>query len=149
MQPSDAILNAIATLLAHDTATLANATANHVHLAKAPFTPAPGFDVTTFVEADFIGYAILSPTAGNQLEFLDPVTLLRTIELAAPVGGWHFQTTGITNLPQTIYGWWVTNAADTALYAMGLLGTPVALQASGQGFDLPLLRFAFLNNSPQ
>jgi hypothetical protein len=147
--PSQVLQNIIATLLAHDTGSLANATAMHVHLAKAPFTPSPVLDVTGLVEADFAGYAIIDPTAGNQLEYYDPITGLVTVELATPVGGWHFQTTGTGQLPQTIYGWYVTDHTDAILYGSGLLATPVPLTASGQGLDLPPLTFAFLNNSPQ
>jgi hypothetical protein len=148
MIPSNVILDAIASLLANDATTLANMTALHVHLAQAPFTPTPALDPTTLVEANFGGYAVLDPTAGAQSVFLDPVTGLRTVELKSPIGGWHFQTTGTTNLPQTIYGWYVTDHTDAVLYGSGLLSTPVPLTAVGQGFDLPSLSFAFSNNSP-
>ncbi len=148
MQPSNVILDEIATLLAHDATTLANMTALHVHLAKAAFTPTPGLDPTTLNEADFMGYTVLSPTAGNQLEYVNPGSGLRTIELSPPIGGWHYQTTGTPNLPQTIFGWWVTDHTDAILYGSGLLATAIPLSASGQGIDLPSLTFAFANKSP-
>ena len=149
MIPSSVLAKAIATLLAHDATTLANMTAMHVHLAKQAFTPSRGLDVTTLVEATFSGYTALQPTAGNQLEYNDPLTALETVELIPPAGGWHFQTTGTTDLPQTIYGWYLTDHTDAVLYGSGLLATPIPLTISGQGFDLPALIFAFLNNSPQ
>jgi hypothetical protein len=148
MTPSEALQLQIATLLAGDTTTLANATALHVHLAKAAFTPSPALDPATLVEADFAGYAALDPTAGAQSVYQDPVSGLYTVEMKAPIGGWHFQTTGAGNLPQTIYGWWLTDHTDAVLYGSGLLDTPVPLTISGQGFDLPVLTFAFSNNSP-
>jgi len=149
MTPSTALQLQIATLIADDTTTLGSATALKVHLAKAPFTPAPNLDPTTLVPADFTGYAALSPPSGSQLVYQDPITGLFTVELKEPAGGWHFQTTAITNLPQNIYGWWVTDNTSATLYGSGLLDTPVPLTASGQGFDLPTLTYAFLNQSPQ
>src|SRR5713226_9047204 len=115
MVPSNAILDRIAVLLADDTTTLAAVLALKVHLAIAPFTPSRDLDVTTLTEAT------ITPTAGNQLEYVDPVTGLRTVELTPPIGGWHFQTTGTANLPQTVYGWYVTNNAGTILYGSGLV----------------------------
>jgi hypothetical protein len=147
--PTSVLQNIIATLLAHDTGSLANATALHVHLAKNAFVPSPDLPLATLVEADFGGYAVIDPTAGNQLVYLNPVTNLITVELSQPVGGWHFQTTSTSNLPQTIYGWYVTDHTDAVLYGSGLLDVPIPLTVSGQGFDLPSLVFAFLNNSPQ
>lgn len=148
MTPSAALQLQIATLIAHDTTTLANATALHIHLAIAAFVPTPQLDPTTLVEATFAGYAPIDPTAGNQLVYTDPVSGLITVELAAPAGGWHFQTTGTSNLPQTVYGWWVTDHTDAVLYGSGLLDTPVPLTLSGQGFDIPNPKFAFAANSP-
>ncbi len=148
MIPSTVLQLAETALLAADTATLAAATALHVHLAKAAFVPTPGLDPATLVEADFVGYAAIAIVTGAQLHFIDPVTGLRTIELKEPAGGLHFATTGITNLPQTIFGWWVTDDTDVVLYGSGLLPVPIPLAISGQGFDLPPMRFAFLNNSP-
>jgi hypothetical protein len=149
MTPSRVLQLDIATLLAHDTATLAAVAAMNVHLAKAAFTPSPTLDPLTLTEADFAGYAAISPPAGNQLVYQDPVTGLYTVELKAPLGGYHFQTTGLGQLPQTIFGWWVTDNANAVLYGSGLLPTPIPLSIVGQGFDLPSLVFALLNNSPQ
>jgi hypothetical protein len=148
MAPTQVLQQAIATLLAHDTATLAAALALKIHLSKTAFVPGPGLTVASFTEADFNGYAALSPTAGNQLVYSDPITGLLTVELVPPAGDWHFQTTGILNLPQTIFGWYVTDNASAVLYGSGLLTPGVPLTAAGQGFDLPSLKFAFLNSSP-
>jgi hypothetical protein len=148
MQPSQSILNQIATLLAGDTTTLANAAALKIHLAKANFTPSPALLLAGLTEADFVGYAALAAGIGAQLNYVDPVTGLVTIEIKPPAGGWHFSVTGITNLPETIYGWYVTDNGTTVLYGSARLVTPIPLTASGQGFDIDLPKFAFLTNSP-
>jgi hypothetical protein len=148
MIPSKTLQTQIATLIAGDATTLGSSTAMHVHLAKAAFTPSPNLDPATLTEADFAGYAAIDPTTGTQLIYQDPVTGLITVEIKEPVGGWHFQTTGTGQLPQTIYGWYLTDSTDAVLYGSGLLDTPVPLAISGQGFNLPTLTFAFANNSP-
>lgn len=148
MTPSAALQLQIGTLLAGDTTTLASATALHVHTAKQPFTPSPALDVTTLVESDFGGYAPIDPATGVQLVYLDAVTGLITVEMKPPAGGWHFLTTSSSNLPQNVYGWYLTDSTDAILYGSGLLAPPVGLTASGQGFDLPSMTFAFPANSP-
>lgn len=148
MIASVALQQAIADLIAADTATLAAVLGTRVKLAKAAFTPSRTLDVATLTEADFTGYTAKTPTAGVQNVYVDPVTGLITVGLVAPVGGWNFETTGVGNLPQTIYGWYVTNSAGTVLYGSGLLTTPIPLTASGQGFEIPPPIFAFSNNSP-
>ena len=148
MQPTTIIQKQIAILLAGDTTTLAAAGGLVVHLAKQAFTPSTTLDPTTLVSADFDGYTALLPTPGPQIEYWDPVSGLYTVEIKEPAGGWHYQCTGPGNLPQTIYGWFVTDSTNTKLYGSGLLDTPVPMTGAGQGLNLPTLQFAFSNNSP-
>lgn len=148
MQPTNVLLDAIPTLLAADTNTLAAVLALKVHLSKANFTPSASLTVTSFTEADFDGYAAKTPTAGTQLFYVDPVSGLRIVELVSPAGNYHFETTGVTNLPQTIFGYYVTDNASAILYGCGLLATPVPLTAINQGLDLPAMQFRFQANSP-
>jgi hypothetical protein len=149
MTPSATLQSDIATLLAHDTGTLAAATAVNIHLAQNPFVPSPSLALASLTEANFTGYAALAGTSGNQNVYQDPLSGLQTVELIPPAGGWHFATTGVSNLPQTIYGWYVTDHLNAVLYGSGLLATPIPLSISGQAFDLPSLLFQFLNTSPQ
>jgi len=149
MTPSNAILDAIANLFANDPATIAPvALAVHVHLAKAAFTPTPSLDIASLVEASFDGGSPLSAGVGPQQEFLDPASGQRIVQLLEPSGGWHWVTTGITDLPQTIFGWYATDNTDAVLYGSGLLAIPVVLNAIGQGIDIPQIRYTFLNGSP-
>jgi len=148
MIPTSALQLQIATLLATDTTTLAEATFVNLHLAKAAFTPSPGLTLGALTEADFVGYAAKPVSTATQLVYVDPLTGLITIELVSPAGGWTWHTTGTTNLPQTIYGTFLTDHANALLWGSGLLPSPITLTASGQGIALGAQTFAFSNNSP-
>jgi len=145
MQPTQLIINSLASLLAADTANLAAAAVKNVHLVKAPFTPSPTTDWTTMTadEADFDGYAVKTAAAGAQQSFTDPLTGERVTQLIEPAGGWHWETTGVTNLPQTIYGWVVTDDADTDTFGSGNFETPIELTAADQAVDIAELNFRF------
>jgi len=147
MTPTDVLLGAVRTRLAQDTATLAAATALHVHLIKEPFTEGPTIDFTTMDEADFTGSTALGAGTGNQQEFVDPDTRERVIQLKEPAGGWHWVTTDAVNLPQTIYGYVVTDTADTVTYGSKRFDSPVALIASGDGVDIGNVRFNMLSDA--
>jgi hypothetical protein len=140
-------LDAIVNLLAGDTGSLAAVAAMHVHLAKANFTPGPDLTVGDLTEADFTGSAALDAGTGTQQVFVDPVTGQRTIQILEPAGGWHWDCSGGT-LPQTIFGYYLTDNADAVLYAATRLTTPITLTAAGQAVDIPYLRFVFSNTSP-
>lgn len=149
MQPTNVILDAIANLLAADPTTLAPvANALHVHLAIAAFTPGPTLSVGDFTEATFTGGAALPAGVGACQEFTDPVTGQRIVQLNEPAGGWHWHCTAGTGLPQTVYGYYVTDHADAVLYGCARLPANVTITASGQGLDVDQVRFTFLNTSP-
>lgn len=145
MQPMNNILDALMNRLASDVATLAAATANKVALAQNSFTPSPARVLADFTVANFTGYAALSAGTGTQQTFVDAASGLRTIQLLEPAGGWHWQTTGTANLPQTIYGYFVTDNAAAVLYGCALLQAPVTLTASGQAVDTGNIRLTFAN----
>lgn len=144
MQPTSVILSALQTLLAEDVTTLANATALHVHLIKAPFTPGDNTDFTTLTEADFTGHTALHAGTGNQQMFRDPVTGELVVQMLEPAGGWHWVTGDTVNLPQTIYGYVLTDHTDLITYASSLLPTPVLLQAAGDGVNVDQVKFNFV-----
>lgn len=146
--PTNTLLDRMAVLLAQDTTTLAPAALNvKVHLAQNSFTPAAGLALASFTEANFTGYAALNAGTGNQQEFQDPATANRIIQLLEPAGGWHWASTGTANLPQTIYGYYITDNATTVLYGSALLPSAVTITGSGQGLDIPQVRFALLPTS--
>lgn len=127
----------MAKLLAADTATLAPAAlANHVTLLKAPIAPGEGVTIADLTFADFDGSTPIDVTVGAQAEGLDPATSDAIITMSPPVGGFRWETTGVTNLPQTIYGYAMLNSTDGKLWATEALATPITLTASNQVIDL-------------
>jgi len=146
MQPTNTILLSLAELVAGDVANLAAAAVKHVHLIKDPWTPANDTDFTTLVAADFDGYTELNAAAGAQQAFTDPLTGERIVQLIEPLGGWHWEVSGVTNLPQTIYGYAVTDLADTDTFGSALLDTPITLLGVGEAVDLPNVRLTFVNS---
>jgi len=146
MQPTQAIVNSLASLLAADVAFMAAAAVKNVHLVKAPFTPDLTTDWTAMTadEADFDGYAVKTAAAGAQQSFTNPITNERVAQFIEPAGGWHWETTGVTNLPQTIYGFVVTDLADAVTLGSALLDEPVELTAADQAIDVDQLRFTFV-----
>jgi hypothetical protein len=146
LTPSNVILDRLAELLANDTTTLAPAAlAVHVHLANNAFTPGPTLTVADFVEATFDGYAPLDAEVGPQQDFFDPATGNRVVQLVEPLAGWHWVTTGVTDLPQDITGYYVTDNTDAVLYGCFRFGANVPLTASGQSVDIGNVRFSFLD----
>jgi hypothetical protein len=142
MVPGQTLLNRLGALLSADTSSIAPA-ANppKVHLAMANFTPSPALTLGNLTEATFQGYAAILAQVGAQQLFVDPATGFQTVQLVPPLGGWHFCTTGLTGLPQTIFGWFVSDNGGTVIYGSGLFTTPFNLTASGQCIDIPQLNW--------
>jgi len=148
MTPTDLILNALQTLLGEDPATLAPVTDGLlVHLANAAFTPSVSLVLAGLSEADFTGAAALEAGAGPCQLFTDGISGLRVIQLNEPLGGWHWQPTNTSNLPQIIYGYYVTDNPATVLYGAALFPTPYNLSAVGQGIDVGQIRFTLMPNA--
>jgi hypothetical protein len=144
MTPGQTLINRMVNLLASDATTLAPAAnAVKVHLASAAFVPSPALIVGNFTEATFVGYAALLAGLNAQQVFFDPSTGNQIIQLIDPAGGWHWQTTGAAGLPQTIYGWYVTDNGVATVYGSQLLSAPLTLTVSGQGVDVSFVRLTF------
>lgn len=142
MTPTKAMLDILQLLLANDAASLADpAAAVHVHLAMANFNPASVLIPADITEATFVGSAVLSAGLGAQQAFTIPATGERIVQLKEPAGGWHWVATAATDLPQSIYGWYVTNLADTILYGSELFSAPIAILSIGNGIDVGQVRF--------
>lgn len=148
MTPSRVIFDAIADLLAADPATLSSATAMHVHLIKAAFTPSLDTDFATLVPATFTGSTPLNVTPGDQTVYYDAVSGLRTIELLEPAGGFHWQCTVDPATPETIFGIAVTDTANAVLIGTMLLDPQPTISAAGQGMDVGFIQLRFDLNSP-
>lgn len=117
-------------LLCSDTLQL-NDAACAIALIKEPFTPSPVLTFADVTPADFGGYAELEVGAVPPLESIDPVDGAALIDILPPAGGWRWETTNTTNLPQTIFGFCLRNADDD-LIASETLSTPVVLDGVNQ-----------------
>jgi hypothetical protein len=148
MQPTRALWESQADLVAADTTKLAAATALHVHLAKAPVTPSLDSVIGDLTEATFTGSAALAVTTGTQTVYYDMATGKRVVELKEPAGGWHWQCTVTPGAAETIYAVYLTDNADAVLYGIMLLATPITISAAGQGLDVGFIQFAWNTNSP-
>jgi hypothetical protein len=145
MQPSQLLLNRLGALLAGDTTTIAPAAGGvKVHLAQNAFTPSLSLALASLTEATFTGYAALLGAVGGQQNFADPTTGNGIVQIVEPLGGWHWATTGTTSLPQTIYGYYMTDNGVANLYAAALFSSPITLTASGQGIDIAQIRLAII-----
>lgn len=133
MFASLALRDAALKLLAVDPATLAPV-ANQIYIAlvKAPMIPSEGLVFADITLADFDGSTPIGVTVGAQPEALVPGSLDSVINLSPPVGGFRFVTTGVTHLPQTIYGYVLLDHAKTTVLASALFPQPVTLTITGE-----------------
>lgn len=141
MTPTTVLNASVNGLVAADTTKLASATALKVHLIQAPFTPGADTSFGDLTEATFTGATAKSPATGAQQAFFDPVAGSWVVQLTEPAGGWHWVTTDAVSLPQTVYGYAVTNGAGSVTFGSALLDNPVNLVASGDAVDIGFLRF--------
>jgi len=147
MLPTKAVRLRLGTLLSTDTTTLNQAAnANHVSLIKAPFVPSENLLPADLTVADFDGFADLLQTLGAALVGVDPVTGDQVVTITAPAGGWRWITTGLTNLPQSIYGFALFDKTHANLWATILLPTPIVLQDVGQQIELGDITLTLVQN---
>jgi hypothetical protein len=145
MQPTSALANQVSNLVATDTTQLAAATAPKLHLAQAAFSPSLSLLIGNLTEATFTGYAAIAAGAtGAQIRYFDPVTGNAIVEMKSPVGGWVFNCTSATGLPQTIFGYYLTDNGSATLYASALMPSgSITLTASGQSIEIANARLTF------
>lgn len=133
-------------LLGDDTLTLSPTTAVdlNVHLAKNDFAPGPSLELADLEEADFGGYAVLNPSAAP-LKLIDPATQDGIVQLTEPAGGWNWVASGSppANVPQTIYGVYITDNDDLTLYAAARLDTPIVIAQAGDFINPGKLQVRF------
>lgn len=137
-------LDEIATIIGNDTFIWAGGIL--VHLAKATFTPNEGNVLADFEEADFGSYAAKAVAAGPVDWFMDPVSMRRTLMIPDPVGGWAWVTSNDTNLPQTIYGFYITDDPATVVISSQLFDVPVLLTGHPEGVNIGSIKAGFSGN---
>jgi len=128
MIPRRALVVAAASDICANTANLAQPTPFvALGLIKTPFTPDPDLTLGVGMLADFDGSTpIHADSAATQLG-TDPANGDQIITPKVPAGGWRWVVTGVTNLPQTIYGFCILDSAETTLLASELLDPPITL----------------------
>lgn len=146
MIPTNLLSVRIGTIIGADTVTLANVDNPVMRLAKNDFTPGPGLVLADLIEASFSSYAARALADGAQPESQDPSTGDVLVDLIPTAGNWRYETGGTSDLPQTIYGFYLTNEAGDALYCAERLENQVDLVAPDQSFVLPRTYLRFLNN---
>ena len=143
--PMKAVRLQLGELLAADTTTLAPAAdANKIALIKANFTPQENLIVADLTLADFDGSTPLEGATGTQQAGIAPLSGQQVVTIIEPVGGWRWETTGVTNLPQTIYGYALLNDAGTVLLGVAKLPTAIPLTAAGQEINLGAVSLTLL-----
>lgn len=108
---------------------------------RQPYAYTPGMVLADLTLADFATSTALA-MGDEPSTYTDPLTGDEIIALAAPVGGFEWLVTAGTNLPQTIYGYALTDAAGTVLIGVtDPLTDPLPLTTVGQGIDAGELTF--------
>lgn len=148
MIPSRDLWQSFIDAAAADTAFLADAVANKVHLAMAAFTPGLDLPLGSLTEATFTGSAALSAGTGAQPVSFDVPTGFEIITVKEPAGGWSWVCTVAPGAPETIHGWYLTDNAGAVLYGSGLLDAPVTIDDAGQGLSIPRITLSFAETSP-
>jgi hypothetical protein len=136
MVPLKAVRLQLGELLAGDTTTMAPVTGNKMVLIKTAFVPNENIVLADLDQADFDGSTALVCGSGVQPVGIDPSTQDQVITIKSPVGGFRWETSGLTNLPQTIYGYALMDNAAAVLLGSELLDTPILLSAVGEEIDL-------------
>lgn len=141
MIPTQAFLDRIGVAIGADTACFADPTTFlKVTLVKTAFTPGTELVLGDVTVADFDGSTALHAADATPAVFRDPQNGDQIVQASDPAGGWHWQTTGSTNLPQTIYGYIVTDHTGANLQGSVLFDTPLVLNGVGQGVDVPAVQ---------
>jgi hypothetical protein len=101
-----------------------------LHLFKTPVAFTPNMDVSAFTEADFTGYAV-SSTVVFTAPFISP------LGIPTITGGLkQFVVDAMPTIFNTIYGWYLTDAAGTVLLFWRTFDAPVNLSLPLQGLDV-------------
>jgi len=151
MIPTTALQRRIAELIYNDTTTIGAPGANlAMRLAKAPFTPSRTLTLGDITEADYLGYFPF--TVDSDSLNWDSVNNEWWVTINPVRGGYLYVPSASPALPQTIYGFYLTDEPLTTLYGSALLDVPVPLVNDDTLLLLgtsPTPGFRFAANSPR
>jgi len=131
MVPSSNVTIDMMQKLAASTLTMNTTGGIKLDLLAAPFTPGPNFTLANGTLATFDGYAPVVAASPPQ-QSVDPATGQLIISLVPPVGGFYWETTGGSNLPQTIHGFVATTNGTTVPIGSELFTAPIVLSGTAQ-----------------
>jgi len=141
MGPTNYLIDTFAAEIGADTVTFVPKLAGAMWVIPVieDFTPGPTVVLADSAIATFDGATPKAITAAVRTPSVNPLTGNRQIILPPPAGGFTWTTTGVTNLPQTVYGYALTSDS-TSFGSTKLLGTtkleePLTLTASGQAIE--------------
>lgn len=142
MFPMRVLTDEIGELLAASPPLMQATNANIVRLINAPFAEETGLAPGDLTFADFDGSTGKPVTVAEDMQVgFDPLTGEQVITINEPVGGWRWEVTGLTNLPQTVYGYALLTNASAAVIGVKTLPTPIPLTEVGQEINLGSLTF--------
>ena len=120
-------------LLAADSTTLAPAAlANMMALVMAPIAPSEALTFADLTLATFDGSTPIACGTGTQPTGEDPFSGAEVLSIKVPAGGFRWESTGVTNLPQTIYGYVLLDNALAVLLASAAFDAPITITAVDQ-----------------
>lgn len=140
MQPTFDLLKRIGPLMVADASGLNDPTNLKVHLAQNSFTPSLTLTLGMVVEANFGGYAAKNCTP-PAVVYNDPTTGRQVMRVPPPVGGLVWTPNSSTNLPQTIYGAYLTGQNNTNMWGSILFDEPIPLGAPGDLVEMDTPEF--------
>jgi len=105
-------------------------------------TPTENTVIGDLTEATFDGYARLDAEAPPMASALDPTTGDQRVTVNEPAGGWRWETSGLTDLPQTIYGFALISGG--VLRGIEMLPVPLVLEEADQEVNLGTVRFTIV-----
>lgn len=147
MLATTVLSEALATLLSTNVATLNPAGGAEVKLVllAADFVEDPTLILmSSLTEATFDGYAAKASGAGAPPVNVDPLTGEQIITIKEPAGGWHFACTGVTGLPQQIFGYAVVDQSKTNVYALKRFDDPITIAAVGHFVEVGAVTLRFV-----
>lgn len=145
MLPMIAVRKQFGELAAADDTTFAPAaSANKIALIKTAFSLEESLVAADLDRADFDGSTALAGVVGAQQCGIDPVTGDQVVTIKPPAGGYRWETTGDTNLPQTIFGYALYSNDLATLIAAEVFATPKALTDVGQEITLPAVKMTIV-----
>lgn len=107
-----------------------------ITLIQAPFTPGLDVNIGNLSLANFTGSGALSSNTSWSGPNIDPTTRSRYITYPSAIGGNTWLVGDTVNLPQTIYGYVVSEHGTNNTFGSHLLPTPITLQEPGDQIDI-------------